>query len=102
MTQSEIVHHKGGGTTFAGPDAVAYFRARTLASSIKLFMRTGIIPTRGVTGPVMLRIATEITGKAYKRGQYQAAYDDVVRWADTMKAALPVEDNRQPNVGEQA
>lgn len=80
-----------GGTSIQGPDGMAYYRALTLASSLKLFIKTGIIPTRGVTGPVMLRIATEITSKTYKRGQYQQAHDDVKLWADTMRGALQVE-----------
>lgn len=88
--RSEIVNHPGGGTTITGPDAMLYFKAVTLRSSLKLFAKTGIMPTRGVTGPVMLRIATEITHKAYKRGQYQQALDDLGVWIDTMKAALPI------------
>ena len=88
--RSEIIHHPGGGTTITGADGMRYFQAVTLRSSLKLFIKTGIIPTRGVTGAVMLRIATEITHKAYKRGQYQQALDDLGTWIDTMKAALPI------------
>lgn len=89
MAQSEIVHSKGG-TTFAGPDAVNLVRAVYLASHLKLYAKTGIVPTRGVTGPMMLTMATEYSGKKYKRGQYLQAAEDVKVWCDAMKSALPV------------
>jgi hypothetical protein len=38
----------------------------------------------------MLKAATGITGKAYKRGQYVKAADDVKQWTDAMAAALPI------------
>ena len=94
MQDSEIVLHKGGGASLQGPDAMAYFKAVQLCSFLKLYAKTKIIPTRGVTGPVMLRLAKEFTGKDYKRGQYLQAAEDVRVWIETMKAALPVKDER--------
>jgi len=84
----------GSATTFAGPDAVGLFRAATLWSGIGLYIASNgkIIPTRGLTISKMLAIATTYTGKPYKRtraGQEQARADLKV-WMDTMKAALPV------------
>lgn len=88
--QSEVVVHKSGGTTFAGPDAVNLFRAITLKMSLSLYAKTGMIPTRGVTSTVMLKLAKEYTGKTYKRGEHEKAAADVQVWIDTMKAAMPV------------
>lgn len=93
MQKSEIIHHKGGGTTLSGPDAVNLYRAATLKVSLQLYAKTGMIPTRGVTGPMMLKMATEYTGKTYKRGQYVQAAADVGVWVDTMRAALPVSES---------
>lgn len=76
-------------TTFVGPDAVNYVRAEFLASSLKLYAKAKITPTRGVTATRMLAMATGYTGKKYKRGQYETAAADVKKWADEMKAALP-------------
>ena len=90
MQQSEIIHHKSGGTTFSGPDAVNLVRAVYLRSHLRLYAKTGITPTRTVTGPGMLKIATEYTGKTYKRGQYIMAAEDLDVWISTMQAALPV------------
>jgi hypothetical protein len=75
--------------SFVGPDAVNYVRAVYLANSLKLYAKAKIIPTRGVTATKMLAMATGYSGKAYKRGQYVEAANDVQKWADEMKAALP-------------
>ena len=78
------------GTSYSGPDAVAQYRARVLASSLRLYARTGIRPTRGVGPARMLQLASAITHKKYKRGEHMRAADDVTQWADTMLAALDV------------
>jgi hypothetical protein len=90
MTESKIVY-SAGGTTFVGPDATNFFRAATLASSLGLYAKCGIIPTHGVTITKMLAMAAEYTGKKYKRGDAAKAQADVKVWCDTMRAALPVE-----------
>lgn len=89
MNQSHIEHRTCGGTSYVGTDAVNLFRARTLASALSLYAKTKIIPTRGVTGSVMLAMATHYTGKTYKRGQHAQAAEDVKVWVNTMQAALP-------------
>lgn len=94
MNQSEIIHHKGG-TTLVGPDAVNLFRAATLKSALNLYARTGMLMTRGATPTRLLQMAKEYTGKTYKGAdKYTAAAADVGVWIDTMKAALPVTDQR--------
>lgn len=90
MTDSHITIHKTGGTSFVGPDATNLMRAIKLASALRLYARSGMIPTRGVTITVMFKIAKEYTGKDYKRGQALLAYEDVRIWVETMKAAIPV------------
>lgn len=87
---SHVDVRPGGGTSFVGPDAIKLFRAITLASSLRLFANTGMVPTRGVTGFMMLKMATEFTGKTYKRGQHTKAAEDVATWIDTMKLAMPL------------
>ena len=79
-----------GGTMFVGQDATNLFRAMSLASSHGLYAKCGMIPTRGVTITRMLAMATEYTGKKYKRGEAAKAQADVKIWCETMKAALPV------------
>lgn len=91
---SEIIHHNGG-TMLVGPDAVNLMRAITLKSALSMYARSGMLMTRGATPKVMLAIAKEYTGKDYKgHGKYTTAAEDVGKWIDTMKAALPVTDER--------
>ena len=75
---------------FHGPDATAYFRARTVMASIILYQKTGLQPTRGVGITRLLAIASEYTGKRYRRGQADAAVADLKIWTETMLAALPI------------
>lgn len=91
MTDSYIKHHAGGGTSIVGPDAMALFRAVSLKSSLQLYQKTGLIPTRGVTLTVMLKLAGQYSGKTYKRTEIDKAKADLQKWIDTMKAALPIE-----------
>lgn len=95
MNQSEIVLHASGGMTLAGPDAVNLYRALTVVQGLRMYARSRMLLTRGATPAVLLGIAREYTGQTYKRGEYLKAADDVQTWADTMKAALPVTDNRE-------
>lgn len=90
MSDSSVTLHRDGGITFSGPDATLLYTAITLRTSIRLFSNTGIKPTRGYTGPMMLGAATQVTGKAYKRGQYAQAVADLTVWIDNMKTALPI------------
>jgi hypothetical protein len=88
MTDSHIKTGPGG-TTFVGADAVALFRATAIASGLRLYAKSGIKPNRAWSPTAMLKAASGITGKAYKRGEYAKAAEDVKAWADEMAAALP-------------
>lgn len=84
------------GTTFSGRDAVLLFKAITLRSGLKL-AQAGIKLNRWTTTSDLFKMATNYTGKPYKRGQYEQARADLTIWIDTMKAAMPVtvEENHQ-------
>jgi hypothetical protein len=87
---SEIRHHSGGGVTITGKDGMNFYRAVTLKSMIGLHQKTGLIPTRGVSITRMFAMATEYTGKHYKRGGHDEAIADLSVWIETMRAALPI------------
>lgn len=72
-----------------GPDAVALFRATALWSGLRLYHKARIKPNRAWTPTVMLKMATDITHKPYKRGEYLKASEDVKVWMDAMAMALP-------------
>jgi hypothetical protein len=87
--KTEIVNTPGG-TVFAGRPAVDLFRAIALRSGIAMYSRTGMKPNSAWTPTAMLRTAGQITGKTYKRGQYQQAFDDLEAWIVEAKRAIPV------------
>lgn len=90
MNDSHIeVNAQGRPTAYVGPDATNFYRARVLQSSLRLYAKTGMIPTRGVTATVLLKLAEPYTGKKYKRGQHEQAAADMDAWISTMNAALP-------------
>lgn len=91
MQQSMIIKHRDGTTAFVGPDAVALSRALTLRLAIDIYDKTRRQVTRGMGPTRLLALAAEYTGKHYKRGQYKQASEDLYVWANTMRAALPVQ-----------
>lgn len=65
---------------FSGPAGVATYRAITLKHGLMLYAKTGMKPNRAYTPTAMLRTAGQITGKTYKRGQFQEAIADLTAW----------------------
>ena len=82
-------------TTYSGPDAVEFFRVHSLRSSILLYHKTKLIPTRGLGITKMLSLASAITGQKYKRSETLRAADDLHIWLCNMRSALPTTYNRQ-------
>jgi len=76
-------------TTFVGPAAISTFQAITLKSGIKLYAKTGMKPNKAWTPTAMLRTAGNITGKTYKRGQYDLAVKDLEAWIEENGTAQP-------------
>lgn len=76
-------------TTFSGPAAVNVFAMKVLASGLTMYAKHKMIPNRGYTPARMLSGATQYTGKAYKRGEYLKAAEDLRALADTSAANLP-------------
>lgn len=74
--------------SFVGRDAVDLFRARTLLTSLRMYARTGMMMTRGLTLTRMLALAGAYTGKRYKRTQITHAIEDLRTWADAFALSL--------------
>ena len=70
-------------TTFVGKRGVETFRAISLKAGLRLFSKTGMKPNRAWTPTAMLKAAGTITGKVYKRGQYDLAVTDLDAWIDS-------------------
>lgn len=82
-----------GGIVFTG-DGITLYQASQLRSFLKLYAKTGMIPTRGVTITKMLKMASTFTGKTYKRGDAMKAHEDMHQWVEAAKASMPIEDHR--------
>lgn len=90
MSNDEIVYNQTGDAVgFNGRDAVDTYRYALLSSSLRMYAACGLRPTRGVGITHMLKMASSLTGKKYKRGDVLAAAADLDRWVQEMKAALP-------------
>ena len=88
--ESSITYDKSGnGVAFIGPDAVEVYRVALIATSLRLWAKTGMLPTRGLSGRKMLDMAGRWTGKKYGRRDGLTAASDLDVWVQTMKAALP-------------
>lgn len=87
---SHIVADGSQVRAYVGKDAVEFARVRMLRSSLIIWQKTGMIPTRGVTVTRMLGMCHAYTGKSYKRGEVPAAVADLEVWLNTMNAALPM------------
>lgn len=87
-SDSYIEYNKEGhATSFVGPRAVDCFRIARLSSSIGLLSK-GIQPTRGFTMTKALKMATEYTGKKYKRTEFEQARLDLNAIVQKEKAEL--------------
>lgn len=90
MENSHLVVTENKIRAYVGPDATNLFRAKVLKTSLMGYAKFKMLPTRGVSAANMLTMATQYTGKTYKRGQYEIAAADIAKWCETMTAALPV------------
>jgi len=58
-------------------DAIEAHRLRVIKVALKFYLATGMKVNRSYTITNMLRAATELTGKTYKRGQGAVALADM-------------------------
>lgn len=75
-----ITQSKGVATSYDGRGAVAVFRARVLASGLRMYAKSGMLIARNARPADMLRMAGELTGQKYKRGAYAEAAAGVDAW----------------------
>lgn len=78
---ASIKQTESGAVVFSGRDAVEVFRARTIASALRLYAKTGMKANRAYTPSNMLAAATQITGQKFKRGQYEQAAQALIDWS---------------------
>jgi len=86
---SDYLDRTENGTVFVGSDQ-DILKALTLASGLRIYAATKMLPNRGWTANKMLSAAARLTGQPYKRGQYEKAAADLTAYADKLKS-LPRE-----------
>ena len=77
-------------TSFVGTEAVEFFRVKALRLSLIGYHKFKMIPTRGVTVTVMLKLASQITGKPYTRAKILDAVFDLEQWLVKAQNSLEV------------
>ena len=94
MSDSFIRYSKGRkeAVSYVGTDATTLYRVNMIKVSIKLWMKTGMMPTRGVTITKLLKMAEQYTGRKYKKSEAAYAVEDLHNWVTTMISALPIEE----------
>lgn len=80
--KASIKQTESGAVVFSGRGAVEVFRARTIASALRLYAKTGMKANRAYTPTNMLKAAEAITGTKFKRGQHEQAAQALTEWAD--------------------
>jgi hypothetical protein len=82
-----ITVHENGGISVTGRESMALYRLIVLKHALALYAKTGMRPSRHITPTAMLEMASEVTGKKYKRGQHAQAADDLAAVIDAAKGA---------------
>ena len=73
--------------SFTGPEEVQVYRAIVIKSALRFYAKTGMRVNRAYTPTAMLRVAQEITGMKFKRGQYEEAAQALDQWLNDQKPA---------------
>ncbi len=92
LEKGQITHHDGG-TMMVGPKAVNVFRLITIQAGLKMLHRTNgrMLITRTATPTALFRLASEVTGAKYKRGQYEKAIAELQITIDLRRSEECVE-----------
>ena len=94
MSDSYIEYSRGRkeATSYVGSDATHLYRVNMIKVSIKLWMKTGMMPTRGIGIRKMLKMAEVYTGRKYKTSEAAYAVEDLHNWVTCMVSALPIKE----------
>lgn len=76
MSQPAITLTANGGGSFVGTVGVDAFRLIMVLQALKM-LKVGLVSTRGMTQGKALMLASNYTGRRYKRGQIDLAISDM-------------------------
>jgi len=75
-------------TVFAGPEAVDVFKHTVMARGLKIYAKTGMKPNRMWKQSAMLKLAGEILGRKFKRGEGELAGELLLEHAKNSAVAI--------------
>jgi hypothetical protein len=73
---------------FSGEHAVSVFQCKVIASGLRLYAKTGMMPNRNYTPKNMMAMATQLTGIKFKARDYLGAADALNLLADKTAAEI--------------
>jgi len=76
-------------TSFNGPDAVNVYAMTVLASGLRMYATTKMIPNRAYTPKAMMAAAERHLGRKFKARDYEGAAAALREAAQTLAANLP-------------
>jgi len=82
------IEKSAGGLSFVGPEATTLFAAVALKSALVGYAKFKMQPNRHYSPTYMLKAASGLTGRQYKRGQHAQAAQDVAAWIETARANI--------------
>jgi hypothetical protein len=59
------------------PEQIDRFRVLCIKQGLEMYAKFKMLPTRNVNATQLLKMASAVTGKAYKRGEHAIAAQDV-------------------------
>lgn len=77
------------GTMFSGDESMRIYQAIAVKHALKLHSK-GIKVNRHTTNKILLDLATNFTGKKYKRTDLMTASDDVAAWIDKARETADI------------
>ena len=80
---------KGDARCFVGPDATAVLAMAALASGLRLYAKTKMLPNRMWTAKAMMKTAEHHLGRKFKARDYLGAADALYEKVQAEKAQLP-------------
>jgi hypothetical protein len=79
------------GTIYSGADAVSLYQAMALRAAMRLYAKTGIVPTRGFGKKKMVEQVNLITKSDYATKDFVKAFDHLNIFVEQLKSSIPVE-----------
>lgn len=97
MADSITYDNNGDARTFAGEGAVNVFAMAVIASGLRLYAKTGMLPNRAYTPTKMMAAAERYLGQTFKKRDYLGAAEALSQRVQEEKARIAAAQEEKPN-----